>query len=117
MDMTLQAPPSSPVLRRRRPMLSEGAQYRWAVASRALAAIGGGYVLSAVCSTAMALWLPLARAEAVLTGTMASFLVYTGAVMWVFAARTAWHAWAGVAVPSALLGAALWLAQRSGGAA
>ena len=99
---------------RLRPFLALGdaARYRWAVASRALAAIAGGYVLSALCSTALGLWLPLARAEAVITGTLASFAIYAGAVMWVFAARSAGRAWAGLAVPAAVLGAVLWLALR-----
>lgn len=92
-------------------------RYRLAVASRALAAIVGGYVLSALVAMAMALWLPLARAEAVITGTLASFVVYTCAVMWVFAARDAWRAWAGLAAPSAVLATVLWVAQLSGGAA
>ncbi|KQR50351.1 DUF3649 domain-containing protein [Acidovorax sp. Leaf160] len=97
----------------RLPLLwSDAARCRWAVASRALAAIVGGYVLSALCSTALAMWLPLARAEAVITGTLASFAIYAGAVMWVFAARSAGRAWAGIAVPAAVLGAALWLVVR-----
>ncbi|WP_311223806.1 MULTISPECIES: DUF3649 domain-containing protein [unclassified Acidovorax] len=92
--------------------LSGSARHRWGVASRALAAIVGGYVLSALCATAMALWLPLARAEAVTTGALASFAVYAGAVVWVFAARSAGRAWVGLALPSAVLGAALWLVLR-----
>lgn len=92
-------------------------RYRLAVASRAVAAIAGGYALSALSATALALLLPLARAEAVIAATLASFVIYTCAVMWVFAARSAWRAWAGLAVPSALLAALLWLVQRGGGAA
>lgn len=92
-------------------------RYRLAVASRAVAAIAGGYVLSALGAMAMALWLPLARAEAVITGTLASFAVYTCAVMWVFAARDAWRAWAGLAAPSVVLALVLWTAQRSASAA
>lgn len=94
-----------------------GPRYRLAVASRAMAAIGGGYALSALAATAMALYLPLHRAEAVIAGTLASFVFYTGAVMWSFAARSAWRAWGGLALPSLLLGAGLWLAQRLGAAA
>lgn len=94
--------------------LSGAARYRWAVASRALAAIVGGYVLSALCATALALWLPLARAEAVTAGALVSFAVYAGAVVWVFAARSAGRAWAGLALPSAALGAVLWLVLRGG---
>lgn len=92
-------------------------RYRLAVASRAAAAIVGGYALSALSATAVALFLPLTRAEAVITGTLASFVVYTCAVMWVFAARDAWRAWAGLAAPSLVLAAVLWVARRSAGAA
>lgn len=92
--------------------LSGAARHRWGVAFRAVAAIVGGYVLSALCATALALWLPLARAEAVTTGALVSFAVYAGAVVWVFAARSAGRAWAGLALPSAVLGAVLWLVLR-----
>lgn len=94
-----------------------GVRYRLAVASRTIAAIGGGYALSALATMALALYLPLHRAEAVITGTLASFVFYTGAVMWAFAARDAWRAWGGLALPSALLAVGLWLAQRAGAAA
>lgn len=76
---------------------------RLAVVSRAIAAIGGGYALGALAAAALSLWLPGPRAEAVLTGTLASFVVFACAAMWVFAARTAWRAWAGLAVPAAAL--------------
>lgn len=95
---------------------SEGLRYRLAVASRALAAIGGGYVVGALAAAVLALWLPLSRVEATLTGTLASFVVYVCAVMWVFAARSAWRAWLGLALPAALLGVLL-LASQSGRAA
>ncbi|QTD46359.1 DUF3649 domain-containing protein [Ottowia testudinis] len=79
-------------------------RYRLGVAARALAAIGGGYALSALASVALALWLPVARAEAVTWGLLAAFVVYPLAVMWVFAARSAARAWLGLALPAALLG-------------
>lgn len=83
--------------------ISSAWRYRLGIAARALAAIGGGYVLAALASVALALWLPLSRAEAVTWGTLASFTVYTGAVMWVFAARSAVRAWLGLLMPLALL--------------
>jgi len=55
----------------------------------------------------LALYLPVSRPEAVLTGTLASFLVYAVAVMWVFAARSAARAWMGLLIPGAALGALL----------
>ncbi|MBY4947439.1 DUF3649 domain-containing protein [Cupriavidus respiraculi] len=81
-------------------------RYRLAVASRAVAAIGGGYVLAAAATTVLSLVLPLSRSEAVVTATLLSFLVYAGAVIWVFAARSAWRAWIGIALPATALGLA-----------
>lgn len=72
--------------------------------SRILAAFLGGYFLAALASVA-ALALPLDKPQAVLTGMQASFLIYAGAVVWVFAARSAARAWAGlfiVALPLSL---------------
>ena len=69
--------------------------------SRIVAALFGGYALAALSSVAV-LALPLSRPQAVLTGMLASFAIYAGAVIWVFAVRSALKAWAGliiVAVP------------------
>lgn len=81
------------------------ARERWAVASRALAAILGGYGVAALFTGALAMHLPGRRSEATLTAMMLSFAVYAGAVIWVFAARSAWQAWLGLAIPAAVLGA------------
>ncbi len=84
-------------------------RYRLAVASRALAAIGGGYLLTALATTLLATCLPQSRAEATITATLLAFAVFCGVVIWVFAARSAWRAWVGVLAPSALCGFGLWL--------
>lgn len=84
--------------------MRQRAAWLGALASRIVAALFGGYGLAALASVA-ALALPLDRPQAVLTGMQASFLVYAVAVIWVFAARSAWRAWSGlliVAVPLAL---------------
>ena len=83
--------------------------------SRILAAIGGGYVLAALASVA-ALALPMARPQAVLTGMLASFAVYTGAVIWVFAVRSAWRAWGGLLVAAVPLLLAAWSVGSVGAA-
>ncbi len=77
--------------------------YRLAVTSRCLAALLGGYLLAAMTSMCLSLLLPMSRVDAVLSGTMLSFLLYLGAFIWVFAARNAWLAWFGVMAPSAVL--------------
>jgi len=66
------------------------------LASRIVAALFGGYALAALTSVA-ALALPGSVAQTVLTGMMLGFLVYAGAVIWVFWARSAARAWAGLA--------------------
>jgi hypothetical protein len=110
------APPSSSTRHSWLPRGSEGLRYRLGVASRAVAAIVGGYALAGLAATVMALYLPTSRVEATLTGMLASFIIYTGAVMWVFAARTALRAWTGILAPSALLGAVLLVHFYAGGA-
>lgn len=81
------------------------------VASRALAGVFGGYALASLVTAVLSLALPLftgaSRASALLTATMLSFAVYAVAVMWVFSARSALRAWAGLAIASVVFGAAL----------
>lgn len=77
--------------------------YRLAVTSRVLAALLGGYVLAALASICLGLWLPMPRADAVISAMMTSFLVYLVAVLWCFACRSAWQAWFGLAVPGVAL--------------
>lgn len=75
--------------------------------SRIVAAVFGGYALAALTSVA-ALALPISKPQAVLAGMLASFLIYAGAVIWVFAARSARRAWAGLLAAAMPLLAAAW---------
>ena len=90
-------------------MASLTASYRLAVASRALAAIIGGYALTALATFALAIFLPLSKSEASMTATLLSFVIYTCVVLWVFATRSATRAWLGIVVPCVVLGALVWL--------
>lgn len=90
-------------------MASLTASYRLAVASRALAAIIGGYALTALATTALAIFLPLSRSEASMTATLLSFVIYTCVVLWVFATRSATRAWLGIVAPGVALGVLVWL--------
>ncbi|MET0334453.1 MAG: DUF3649 domain-containing protein [Rhizobacter sp.] len=87
------------------------------IVSRAIAAIGGGYAVAAAAAAVIALYLPGSRANAAVTGTLMSFLIYAVAVMWVFAARTATRAWIGLVIPGAVLASVLFLHYGVGGAA
>jgi len=78
--------------------------------SRIVAAIGGGYALAALFSVAV-LALPITKPQAVLTGQLGSFLVYAGAVIWVFAVRSALKAWLGLGIVAAALAPWVWSAS------
>ena len=91
-----------------------GWAYRSGVLMRTVAAIGGGYVVAALWASAMATWLPVAKVEAALTGTLVALVVYPCAVMWCFAACHARRAWGGLILAAAL--PALALAQFGGAA-
>ena len=77
---------------------------RWQVASRAFAAIVGGYVAANATAAAFARLLPMPRADAVLTGVLCSFLFYVTAVVWVFSTRSAGRAWLGILAVIAVCG-------------
>lgn len=83
--------------------------------SRIVAALFGGYALAALTSVA-AVALPMNRTEAVFTGMLLSFVVYALAVIWVFAVRSAWRAWAGLAVAAVPLLLAAWPVWKGGAA-
>lgn len=75
--------------------------------SRIIAALFGGYALAALASVAM-LALPMSKPQAVLTGMLASFVIYAGAVIWVFAVRSALKAWLGLLATAVPLAVAAW---------
>ncbi|EHL97728.1 hypothetical protein HMPREF9946_03978 [Acetobacteraceae bacterium AT-5844] len=87
------------------------ARRRAGILFRVVAAIGGGYAVAALFTSLLSLSLPMPRAEAVMTATMASFAIYAGVIVWVFAASSALRAWAGMAVTALLLAGALFLLQ------
>ena len=81
--------------------------------SRCVAAVLGGYALAnALSVAAVAIFAVgfngMARSDAVLVAMPLSFVVYTGAVMWAFAARSACAAWLGLGVPALLAGLGAW---------
>ncbi|AKC72371.2 iron uptake protein [Pandoraea oxalativorans] len=78
-----------------------------ALLSRIVAAVGGGYAVAALASVAV-LALPMSKTQAVITGELASFAIYAGAVVWVFAVRSAWRAWAGLLIVAAPLALVTW---------
>jgi hypothetical protein len=72
--------------------------------SRVLAAVFGGYALTSGLAVLLSAVLPLSRAEAVLTATLSAFVVYTCAVIWVFAVQDLRRAWLGMLLPAIVCG-------------
>lgn len=79
---------------------------RFAILSRAAAAVFGGYAFASVCTVLLSFLLPLPVVEAVLAASLFSFAIHTAAAIWVFAAPTAVRAWLGLLVPGLALGLA-----------
>ncbi|SEL46038.1 Protein of unknown function [Pseudoxanthomonas sp. GM95] len=79
------------------------------VLSRSLAAIFGGYALAASTGALMAVALPMARSQAVLTGMLTAIVICACAALWAFAVRSAWKAWWGIVTPAVLMALATWL--------
>ncbi len=102
---TAAAPPS----RKAPPASHDDAAHRWGIASRVMAAAAGGYLLSALAMSALALaWPAMAGASpavGVLAGTLLSFVVYTAIGVGVFGAGSAGRAWALMALASLASGA------------
>ncbi|WP_312682700.1 hypothetical protein [Stenotrophomonas chelatiphaga] len=78
-------------------------------------ALLAGYAVAAAWAAALARLLPGAAADTALVATMLSFVVYTGAAIWSFAARSSARAAFGLLIAGALGLTIAWLLR--GGAA
>ncbi|AXI02189.1 DUF3649 domain-containing protein [Aquirhabdus parva] len=94
-------------------VISSRASYRWMVASRCGAAILGGYVFASAITVFLSLALPGPRAEVVLFASLLSFIFYLLAVIWAFAAKTAWRAWLWLILPTLVLATISYLIKRA----
>lgn len=92
-----------------RPLSLPAARYRWAVASRVVAAVVGGYALTSAATVLLALLWPLPQAEAVLAASMLSFLLYAGVIVWIFAVKRLRTVWLGLLSATALCSVLSWL--------
>jgi len=75
---------------------------------RVLLATVGGYAFANVLVIAAVRLLPIAASEAVMLALLASFVMHAAAVLWVFAARSAWRACWTLGLPTLLVGGWLW---------
>ncbi|MGB3436115.1 PepSY-associated TM helix domain-containing protein [Achromobacter sp.] len=97
--------------RKARAAIDGAAVRRWGIVSRVIAAAAGGYLLSALAMSALALAWPAAAgaspAVGVLAGTLLSFVVYTAIGVGVFGSRSAGRVWALIAVACLMSGVAV----------
>lgn len=88
--------------------------YRIGVAMRVVVATVGAYAFAAAFAYALARALPMTRSEAAAAATMLGTLAMPGAVIWVFATKSAWRAWIGIVLAALAFGAAGWLLGQPG---
>ena len=89
----------------------------WPLIARILAAAPGGYALTALITLVLSLLMHrigIGKAEAVLTSTMTSFLLYTGIIMAIFHTRTARRAWIGLIIAAVPCGVIIALFRLTG---
>ncbi|WCS27904.1 iron transporter [Methylobacterium sp. NMS14P] len=91
------------------------ARTRLAVAARIALAVFAGYGLAGLATAALALGLPMSRADAASTATMLSFAVYAAAVLWTFGARRLATAALGLLLPALALGGLVWALHGGAG--
>ncbi|MBL4765947.1 MAG: hypothetical protein JKX67_11855 [Colwellia sp.] len=65
----------------------------FAVLSRALAAIIGGYVLTNLSAILLSYLLPSQSSSNVMTGMVVSYAIYAGIVIWVYSVKSLQHVW------------------------
>ncbi len=75
---------------------SVGTRASWSIVSRVLAAIIGSYALAFAFTAMFALLLPVSRPNAAVASGIFGFIPYLLAILWVFSARSAGRAWAGL---------------------
>ena len=87
---------------------------RWDVTARVLAAILGGYALAYAATAFLSVYLPLVRSDRVVFASLSCFAVYTVAILYAFAARSALRVWLVLVGATALMALAAYLPSDFG---
>lgn len=93
-------------------IFSAAARQRWSVASRSIAGTLGAYGVASLATVALSLGLAscgMARSEAVIAATLASFIIFAVIAMTVFHASTPARAWRGLSLAALPLMLVVWL--------
>lgn len=88
------------------------------ILSRIVAAIVGGFLLASLLSILLSYGVysfsPTSKVDGVNTGALSSFLFYAMAIVWVFAAKTAWQAWLGLLIPALISAVGIFMLRPEG---
>lgn len=84
-------------------MSKQSSYSRWRLTARILAAVFGGYALAYGSTAFLTVYLPLPRPDRVVFASLLCFAVWTAAVIYAFAARSALRAWVMLAGATVLL--------------
>jgi len=84
-------------------MAGVSSRERWMIASRSLAAIVGGYALTAESVMWLARLLPEPRVDAVLLASFLSYPLYLVVILWAFIARRTGWVWGSILIPVVLM--------------
>ncbi|MDX1573246.1 MAG: hypothetical protein R3341_04415 [Methylophaga sp.] len=80
------------------------------ISLKIIAALLGGYVFTVAFVSLIAVIWPARLADAMQTGLMLSFAVYSGAMLWAFSQANWQRAWLVMMIPAAMMwGMTLWL--------
>ncbi|RPZ20381.1 DUF3649 domain-containing protein [Pseudomonas aeruginosa] len=93
----------------RRPMTSQALADGLSVTGRILVAVLLGYALAYAVTACLSIYLPLPRPDRVSFGSLGCFAVWVAAIVYAFAARSAWRACWVLALASLALGGLAWL--------
>lgn len=100
----------------KKPQSNTDNRYRLQIALRVTVATVGGYALANISAILLSYLLPMPKSDAVMSGILLSFAIYTGAIMWVFAVRSVHKAWLGLIIPSLIMGTVALLLKFTGAA-
>lgn len=89
--------------------MTKSVRYRWLMVARLLAAIVGGYALTASATVLLALIWPLPKAEAVAASTLVSFAVYALIIIWIIATKSLRTIWLSLVGAVAICSSLSWL--------
>ena len=83
----------------------------WQRFAKITAAIFGGYLVSALCHTALASWLD--RPKVIITSSFSAFMLWIVLMIWAFLSKNGWRIWGIYLLLALLLGLTTYLGNTN----